>query len=56
MFGMQFKRWFATLLLLSGFLDWLNKGLHALLEPFPLPWIGIIVLVVIPLGIEKRKR
>jgi hypothetical protein len=56
MFGLQFRKWFATLLLLSGFFDWLHKGVHALREPFPIPWLGLLLLGVIPLGIKSKKR
>lgn len=53
----QFRGWFCTLLMLNGLLSWLAGGLSLLLEPAPLPMIGLLVLAAIPvLGVKKRKK
>lgn len=51
----KFKKWFEPLVIAFGLLSWLVDSVKLLVEPFPIPVLGVLCLSLVWFGLEKKK-
>ncbi|MBE9064918.1 hypothetical protein [cf. Phormidesmis sp. LEGE 11477] len=54
--GFRLKKWFRDWLVALSVFSWITSSVLLLVEPFPFPLIGIVQIVIMAFGVERKPK